>query len=660
MKSSINKIAAFAAALFFSLGFAACCLLVPQISSVISSKGNINLLVYAGSVLLFCCSFMLFCAILNKTAVLSDSKSFWMPVLSLLLIFGTIIFLFITIALEGNIYGGVTDRFVWHKLPFWLVILFLTAEFFIFLSSIRNSTIRIPNTALYLFYAAMTILIGYTHYTPAVFLRNASDRLHMDAYFNSIYNVLHGSPYSEFVTSIYGHYGILYKLPLEILGGDFIDFILINSILGACSFLAVFLALHLMVKSNLFRILGCISITMPYLSMRGGFYWQLWPHRILFMSLLIGFGAFCVHFKKVNRITVVLGYILCMLGILWNTETGIFCAVAWAGFWILRKLSQKKCGIIQTIGICLLHIAAVILCFTGAYVIVGLYNIKNDGVFNTLEEFLFPLLTTSYMTDLLRVDLPLFPSAYMPALALFLLGVAFSLSHIKWFSKHEADDNVIIPSYVFLISILALGQLTYFVNRASYHNLDICHFPAILLLCIMAEKGIHTLKNFCWQNRNTYAASELLKGSFTAVALAVLMALTTGTVVQYGYNTDIKTQFHNKQDIHDFAAHIAANIPENTYAFGIGVPEIYAMLRWDTQCYTLDFADISVYPPAADHVIEDIKAKDVPAFLVGENTMKKLRNFSSDGNAWIKANYHLEQKFEFQGAVFKYYVKNES
>lgn len=70
----------------------------------------------------------------------------------------------------------------------------------------------------------------------------------MDAYFNSIYNVLHGSPYTENATSIYGHYAILYKLPMKLLGGDLIDFILLNSLIGALCFLAMFLALHFIVK----------------------------------------------------------------------------------------------------------------------------------------------------------------------------------------------------------------------------------------------------------------------------------------------------------------------------------------------------------------------------------------------------------------------------
>ena len=153
----------------------------------------------------------------------------------------------------------------------------------------------------------------------------------MDAYFNSVYNVLHGSAYTENTTSIYGHYAIFYKLPMKLLGGDLVDFILLTALIGGLCFLAFFLTLHFIVRDNLLRIMGAVAMTFPVLSMRSGIYWQLWPHRILFMSLTLCFAAFCVRFRKLNAVTCILGYLLSLAGILWNTESGLFCAVSWAG-----------------------------------------------------------------------------------------------------------------------------------------------------------------------------------------------------------------------------------------------------------------------------------------------------------------------------------------
>lgn len=49
--------------------------------------------------------------------------------------------------------------------------------------------------------------------------------------------------------------------------------------------------------------------------------------------------------------------------------------------------------------------------FFGAYGLVNLYNLSKHSPANTLGEFLIPLLSDSYMVDILHLDLPMYPSA---------------------------------------------------------------------------------------------------------------------------------------------------------------------------------------------------------------------------------------------------------
>lgn len=659
----MNKITAFLLSFLLSIGMGACCLKVPALSAAISARGNLNLLTYALQIVSFCILYLVFygCLQWKFSEVPAKTSPLALPS-ALALALGNLIFFLLMFQLEVNIYGGVSTRYIWHKLPLWLVLLCLAGELALFLLCFRGGTIQLPEYAPFFLYGILTVLIGYTFYTPSIFVRGYSDRLHAHAYYNSIYNVLHGSPYGEEATSIYGHYGILYRLPMKLLGGDFIDFILLNSILGALCFLAMFLAIHFLVKNNLLRLLGALSMTFPVLSMRGGYYWQLWPHRILFMSLLICFAAVCVHFHLLHWSTCLLGYLLCILGILWNTESGLFCTIAWAGFWILHYLCKCQWRFPGILGTGILHLGAIFLSFFTAYGIVNLYNLAMGGTWNSLKEFLFPLLTTSYMDDLLRVNLPEYPSAYLPVLGLFCLAVAWGISHMRIFHpKHQpSPEETLPPCFAFFAGVLSLGQMSYFMNRAAYHNLDICHLPAMLLMCLLAERGMSFTKTFRFREWKKYSSSQIFQGAFTAISLGVLLTVSTGNLIQYGYNADLKTQFHNKKEIHDFAAHIGANIPENTYAFGIGVPELYSMLRWDTQCYTLDFSDLSVRPQVADYLIEDIKAKDLDSFLAGEKSMEHLARFASDENKWLTGHYKLSQEFEFQGAIFQYYTKAAS
>lgn len=660
MKSSMNKIHAFLAALALSLLFGACCLKIPFLSDAISARGNINLLTYAMVIVLFCLLFLLFYSATDRLSKNRQNVSCTpaLVVCGILLVL-TAVFFFFMFQLEGNIYGGITDRYIWHKLPIWLVIFFLTGEFLFCFLCIRKDSIHIPNSSMYLLYSMFTVLIGYTFYTPSTFVRGAAERAHANAYYNSIYNVLHGAPYTEYTTSIYGHYGILYRLPMKLLGGDFIDFILLNSILGALCFLMMFLALHITVKNDLLRFLGTVAMTFPVLSMRGGYYWQLWPHRILFMSLIIFFAALCVRFHWFNYFTCILGYFIALTGIVWNTESGLFCAIAWAGFWILRSLCIHWWRFSKILLQAVIHLLCVILCFVGAYSIVNLYNTLQGGSANSIREFLFPLMTSSYMTDLLRVNLPEFPSAYLPVLFLLFLAAAWGMSYINLINVNKQYSlTAFLPSCLaFFVSVLTLGQLSYFMNRAAYHNLDICHLPCILLLCMLSEYGMDTIREFHWKKRRQFQPARIFRAAFSTVNIFLLLTLATGTAIQYGYNADLKTQFHNNRELTDFAANVAANIPKDTYAFGIGTAEIYSILRWDTQCYTLDFADLSVCPKVGDYIVSDMKEKKAESFLAGEHTMRKFKSFCPENYKWFRDNYKRAKKFEFQGAVFEYYIK---
>ena len=53
--------------------FFAVCLAVPAVSSRISDLGNLNLITYAGSVILFCLTFLLYCRLLSRISFVSST-----------------------------------------------------------------------------------------------------------------------------------------------------------------------------------------------------------------------------------------------------------------------------------------------------------------------------------------------------------------------------------------------------------------------------------------------------------------------------------------------------------------------------------------------------------------------------------------------------------
>ena len=96
-----------------------------------------------------------------------------------------------------------------------------------------------------------------------------------------------GVPYTHNVTSIYGHYGLFFKIPMKLVHGDFRAFGLMMGGLGALTYIGAFLVLQMLVRRRILRVVAAFALAFPVLGMRGGYYWQVWPHRVLFPVLLL-------------------------------------------------------------------------------------------------------------------------------------------------------------------------------------------------------------------------------------------------------------------------------------------------------------------------------------------------------------------------------------
>ena len=102
MRSSMNKITAFLAALLLSFGFSACCLKIPALSNAISARGNVNLLTFAMQIMLFCLLFSAFYGIFHKNKISSPAPAASWLTLGLLTV-GNLVFFLQMFRLEVNI-----------------------------------------------------------------------------------------------------------------------------------------------------------------------------------------------------------------------------------------------------------------------------------------------------------------------------------------------------------------------------------------------------------------------------------------------------------------------------------------------------------------------------------------------------------------------------
>ncbi len=647
------------AALVISAIFFVCCLKVPALSERISSIGNINILVYGMTLALFCLAFMagLF---LTKWAAFQWLERAGVKKWTLaLLLAAAAVFLTVMTAMETKQYGGVAYLYGWHTQPFPLVLLLFVLEAAIFLTFINKAEPddKRSDWLVWAVYAALTILVLYSMDTPNIFGRsNAGDSFHGHAYFNSIYNVYMGLPFAGDLTSIYGHYALLWKLPMKLIGGDFRMFVLLQAVLGAFTHLCAFLVLHQLTRSPVVRVLGALAVTLPVLGMRGGYYWQVWPHRMVFPMLLLLYAVWYFKKKKSGWLWTAAGYAICVLAVLWNTETGMILAVAWAGADISRMFSGERISPGRTVMRILLHGVGVAGSFLGAYGLVNAYNLYRGSPANTIKEFLIPLLSDSYMIDVLHLELPLFPCGYMAEIVLFLAGTAMGIRGWKCFRKKEEE----IPwtwHLVFFLSVSALGRLVYYMNRPAYHNLDCCHLSAAVLLAFFAERGISFVREKQWKETKRRSFYELIRGGMGLTALLTVLALSTGAVLQFSQNSEIKANYHNTEEFDAVVDSIGEYVPKDTFAFGLSVTEIYSALHWNTNCFTMDFSDLMIAPGSVVNMVERLKTENIPAAFTSARSLVIWEKNDPEGYQWFLENYTLDKSFPAGGVEFQYYVK---
>ena len=378
------------------------CFANKQLLEKISKLGNSHILIYGITLVLFCLAFLVCMGLTGRMKgkqSYSDGNAAGQKSLFSVLLLSQIPFWIICVANETDQVGSVAGRYGWHTHPLIFGIILFLAELIIL--TWMYAKISVPGRdgewIVWLTYVVLTVLILYSMYTPNIFGRGEqSDSYHCHAYFNSVYNIYQGMPYTHNVTSIYGHYALFFKIPMKLLHGDFRAFVMMLAMVGTLAHACAFLTLQLLVESRALRIAGALAIAFPILGMRGGYYWQVWPHRIVFPMLLLLYGAVILKKNYRGFISMAGGYLICLLAVLWNTETGIFLAISWAAMYVSRYFSENRVKIGKLLINIAVHVAGIVFSVLGAYGMVNLYNILKHSPVNSLEDFLVPLLSSNY------------------------------------------------------------------------------------------------------------------------------------------------------------------------------------------------------------------------------------------------------------------------
>lgn len=653
----LRNIIVFGMAFFTGMLFLALYLDKPNGIYQVSDASKSNLVPYALLVIIVVVSSLIYNLILVRMNIIQTinkcGKIVAGIICAVIIVINIVLLLYIYLT-ELNLFDAPDKSGLQYHQCEVLTLLFMACAFisvvYIIETSRRDAIIH---SKVYFWGIVLIVVLvnAYILYTPNVF--SAYYNLyHGDAYFNSVYRAMRGVPRSSVNTGIYGCYGIIIAPLVLILGGTIKSFYIAIGIIGAISILSIAFALDTFVKTPIIKVIGVVALPIMIMSFQWGVYPQLNPQRLLFSSILIAYLTYLYKYNKDNIKYTILGYVISMFSIMWSTEIGIICTLTFATYTIYKSL--VKYSLLQLklyIDIFLNLIASIITLFASIFVI-GVINIIMGGSWISFNDFLFPLLSKSYMVDTLVIKLPYGLTAWIFVIAVFFAFLVNSLMKTKLSPlriQATAKDNAF-----FGIAVLGIGQITYYINRAAYGNLSVSYYIEILLACILAD--------WCLSNYKLHKEEHtiLIHNIFRAASYIIL---TTLVIVTFGGISNSFNVENSKDELHIreydkvecFAKQIEAEIPPNTIAIGCGVAEIYSCLGWDCGYYPIDFSDLGTLPSVADYLNNELSNLSQPV-LLDEKSLEQLNSYSKDANATFYKNFTLEKTFTIYEQNYNYYV----
>lgn len=246
----------------------------------------------------------------------------------------------------------------------------------------------------------MVILLGMIlwavcncSFTP---IYSGYDTHHTAAYVDSIYNVARGIPYYGGLTDQYGHYGLLYGLILGVWGYTTRHIVYLIVALTVFVYIGMVWVMCTVVKSDILRVFGVITISMfgVYIYTQAN-YWQGLPHRLVFPIAVLILIAF-FNKRRIGIPAYVAGGVVCLLGFIWNFESGLVSVAAWSIFLLFRCLQSETFCVAEVFKRIIWIVCTIILSFGGAWGIVNIWNTVHGGSALAFNAFLGAVIDSNY------------------------------------------------------------------------------------------------------------------------------------------------------------------------------------------------------------------------------------------------------------------------
>ena len=380
-------------------------------------------------------------------------------------------------------------------------------------------------------------------------------------------------------------------------------------------------------------------------------YRQLIPHRILFACILVAYIVFIYKHNKISKFYKCIGYGICMLGLMWNFETGIVCVLSYMAFYIIDALKDFSLRSSMLYIKLAKEVLFTVLTFLAAFGVINIVNLCMGGGFVSLTMYLFPLMGSEFVTGTLTVKYQKGVVAWLFIAALSFVMVGYAISKTKLVPNSD-NERSIRDNILFTIGVITLGQMSYYINRPAYGNLVIAYFMSVLMMCIICDYCITRVA------KRTYK-SEFMRGvsnGFACLHLTVMFVLVLGGIANYGNAQEYREsqEQKNMEQVEIFKAQIVENCEKDTKALGLTIPMIYSELGWDSQYHLIDFADIGLSEKTYDYLSEELNYNLNEPILIEKYALDKIMENRNIDEFYVK--FKKVKTFELYDTELEYYV----
>lgn len=402
---------------------------------------------------------------------------------------------------------------------------------------------------------------------------------HAGAYLNSLYNISNNMPFYGGNVDLYGHYALFYWLPMKLFGSNALVIGICIGISGAimCAFLLG--TINRLLKLPVLKIVAAICLMLILGNEK--IYLQTFPHRMMFLSIILYFAT-CLNGKVILNRERIRGYVLCILAMIWNHESGIVCGLVWASYLTMKKLGNRADDMKFVVKTALLECIGVIFEELIAYLVVGMYNFCTNGfcidkAFN-IQKYLGVLTDRSYMVDFHMTPLEWGNSEWIYIMCFFVVSFMYALGKIG-VAGNKANINSEDESVIGAIAVAGIGLFTFSMNR-TWAGWSQIRPLLIILQVIFVDRFIEN-----YQKKKNVEMKQTIKVTMCLLTLLSISSyfVNGNTYMKYLVEDRIYAGTLNYSEVDADLKKFAEIVPKNTKATGDGLYYIYMNLGWDIQ-----------------------------------------------------------------------------